>query len=53
MKYLGGVLVLLYVVLHALGVDRFPDDERGTVPESVRTAPGGIMMWHSGYLGGK
>jgi hypothetical protein len=53
MKYFGGVLVLVYVALHALGADRFPDDDRGTVPPSVRTSPGGIMMWHGGFLGGK
>jgi len=53
MKYFGGALVLLYLTLHSLGLDRFPDDDRGTVPPSVRTAPGGIMTWHSGFLGGK
>ena len=52
MKYFGGVLVLLYLGLHALGADRLPDDDRGTVPPSVRSAPGGIMTWHSGFLGG-
>lgn len=53
MKYFGGVVVLLWLALHLARLDRFPDDERGTVPPSVRTAPGGIMMWHSGFMGGK
>ncbi|GMU61876.1 MAG: hypothetical protein IT380_25370 [Myxococcales bacterium] len=53
MKYLGGLLVLAYAALHATGNDRFPDEERGEVPASVRTAPGGILMWHSGFMGGK
>lgn len=53
MKYYGGILVLLYAAGSALGWMRFPDDERGTVPESVRKGPGGILMWHTGFLGGK
>jgi hypothetical protein len=53
MKYLGGLLVLAYAALHVMGLDRFPDDERGEVPASVRTAPGGVLSWHSGFMGGK
>jgi hypothetical protein len=53
MKYLGGLMVLLYAALHVSGVDRVPDEERGEVPASVRTAPGGIMTWHDGFMGGK
>lgn len=53
MKYLGGILVLAYAALHALGLDRFPDDDRGELPAEVRSAPGGILSWHTGFMGGK
>lgn len=53
MKYFGGFLVLGYAVIHLLGVDRLPDEERGDLPPSVRLAPGGILMWHDGFMGGK
>lgn len=53
MKYFGGIIVLLYAALTALGWGRFPDDERGTLPPGIRQAPGGLLMWHSGFMGGK
>ena len=53
MKYLGGILVLLYGGLHVARMDRVPQDERGELPASVRTAPGGILSWHDGFMGGK
>ncbi len=53
MKYLGGILVLAYAAIHAMGVDRVPDEERGDLPQTVRLAPGGIMTWHDGFMGGK
>ncbi|MGV3621251.1 MAG: hypothetical protein ACO1OB_10560 [Archangium sp.] len=53
MKYLGGLVVLAYAALHALNLDRFPDEERGELPASVRSAPRGILLWHDGFMGGK
>lgn len=53
MKYFGGILVLAYAALHTLRMDCFPDEERGELPTSVRTAPGGILSWHDGFMGGK
>jgi hypothetical protein len=53
MKYLGGLLVVAYAALHAFGLDRFPDDDRGNVPPSVRRGPGGVQSWHGGFMGGK
>lgn len=53
MKYIGGLLVLAYAALHVLRLDRFPDEERGDLPQSVRLAPGGVLMWHDGFMGGK
>lgn len=53
MKYFGGILVLAWAALHVLGYDRFPEEDRGDLPASVRTAPGGILLWHDGFMGGK
>lgn len=53
MKYLGGLFVLLYAAMHVMHLDRFPDEERGELPASVRSAPGGILLWHDGFMGGK
>ena len=53
MKYLGGFLLLAYAALHAAGWDTLAQDERGAVPESVRHAPGGVLSWHDGFMGGK
>lgn len=53
MKYFGGVLVLAYAALHVLHMDRLPGDDRGELPPSVRSAPGGILSWHDGFMGGK
>ncbi len=53
MRYVGGVFLLLYAALHVSSCDRFPDDQRGNVPANVRNAPGGILLWHTGFMGGK
>lgn len=53
MKYIGGLLVLAYTAAVALGWNRFPDDDRGKLPPNVRAAPGGLLMWHTGFMGGK
>ena len=53
MKYYGGVLLLLYSFVQAVGFSMFSDDDRGKLPPSVRSAPGGILSWHSGFMGGK
>jgi hypothetical protein len=53
MKYVGGILLLLYTAALAFGFDRMPDEDRGKLPPGVRSAPGGILMWHSGFMGGK
>ena len=53
MKYVGGALVLAWALAHVLRLDRFDTDDRGSVPASVRTAPGGITSWHDGFMGGK
>ncbi|MCA3013236.1 MAG: hypothetical protein INH41_12650 [Myxococcaceae bacterium] len=53
MKWFGGLVVGLWVVSQLLGLNRFPSDDRGEVPASVRQAPGGLLMWHDGFMGGK
>lgn len=49
MKYFGGILLLLYTAMTALGYDRIRSDERGKV--GVHGA--GIRSWHDGFMGGK
>jgi hypothetical protein len=54
MKYFGGILLLLYAAAQATGWQPLSSDEdRGEVPENVRHAPGGILLWTSGFMGGK
>lgn len=53
MKYFGGVVLLLYAMAQATGWSLSSDDDRGEVPESVRHAPGGILLWTTGFMGGK
>ncbi len=53
MKWFGGIVVGLWAVAHGMGLDRLPDEDRGEVPASVRSAPGGILLWHDGFMGGK
>lgn len=53
MKWFGGVLVAVWALAHGLGFDRAPDEDRGELPATVRLAPGGILMWHDGFMGGK
>jgi len=53
MRLWGGLLVVGYAVLHLTGNDRFPDDERGDLPADVTRTAGGILLWHTGFMGGK
>ena len=53
MKYVGGLFLVAYAAMQAFGFTRFPDDDRGKLPPSVRSAPGGLLLWHSGFMGGK
>lgn len=53
MKWFGLLIVAGYAVVHQAGFDRWPEDDRGTVPADARRGPGGIFMWHGGFMGGK
>ncbi|MCU0695728.1 MAG: hypothetical protein MUC96_04255 [Myxococcaceae bacterium] len=53
MKWFGGIVVGLWALAQGTGLTRFPDEDRGEVPASVRLAPGGLLMWHDGFMGGK
>lgn len=53
MKYFGGLVLLGWAALTFTGYEPFAGHERGTVPADVRRSPGGILMWHSGFHGGK
>lgn len=53
MKYVGGLILLAYAALAVSGWEPFTQEERGVVPGDVRRAPGGILHWHSGFMGGK
>ena len=45
--------LVAYAALHVMHLDRFPADDRGELPASVKTAPNGILSWHDGFMGGK
>jgi len=53
MKYVGGLILLAYAAIAFTGWEPFATEERGAVPNDVRRAPGGILHWHSGFMGGK
>jgi hypothetical protein len=53
MKYFGGLVVLLYAVMAFSGWEPFTTEERGRVPDDVRRGPGGVLLWTSGFQGGK
>jgi hypothetical protein len=51
----GAIVLVLYLAASAFGWT-LGDEQRDTVPASVRQAPGGYRtyhFWHSGYQGGK
>ncbi|MBX5482254.1 MAG: hypothetical protein IRZ16_10525 [Myxococcaceae bacterium] len=52
-KYVGGAIVLLYAAMNLWGYEPFASSERGRVPADARRGPGGVLIWHSGFLGGK
>ena len=52
MKYLGGVVVLLYAVVALSGWEPFTREQRGQVA-NVRSGSGGVRFWTGGYMGGK
>jgi hypothetical protein len=53
LKYVGGLLVLAYGALHLAGLDRWSDDERGELPADVQKDRSAILLWHTGFMGGK
>jgi hypothetical protein len=53
MKWFGGLVVIAWAIAQATGLTRFPDEDRGAVPASFRQAPGGLLLWHDGFQGGK
>ncbi len=53
MKYLGAVILLLYMVIAFSGCEPFTTTQRGAVPSDVRRGPGGVMLWRTGFMGGK
>lgn len=53
MMYFGGVVLLGWALVTASGYEPFTTEERGEVPQEVRMAPGGILLWTSSFTGGK
>ena len=53
MKVLGGIILLGWGLVTATGYEPFTTEERGEVPQNIRAAPGGIMLWTSSFAGGK
>jgi len=53
MKYAGALIVLAYLGQALTGYEPFSSEQRGTVPQEYRSRPGSLMLWHTGYHGGK
>lgn len=53
MKYLGGLLLLLYAAVAGLGYEPFTQQEKGPLPAKARGGRGALFLWHGGYHGGK
>jgi hypothetical protein len=49
MKYIGGVVVLLYAVVAFSGWEPFTREQRGR----ANVSGGGVRFWSGGYMGGK
>jgi len=52
-KYLGAAIVAGYAALSIYGFEPFSAQERGRVPADARRGPGGVLLWHTGFRGGK
>lgn len=53
MKVFGGLVVLAYAAMTFTGWEPFTTEERGSLPPDARRGPGGVLIWHSGFRGGK
>jgi hypothetical protein len=54
MRYMGGVIVLLYAAMAFSGWEPFTREERGQVAARGGTSGGsGARFWTGGYMGGK
>jgi hypothetical protein len=49
MKYLGGVIVILYALVAFSGWEPFTREERG----QTGTRGSGVRYWTGGFMGGK
>lgn len=52
-KYFGALIVLGYAAMTYAGYEPFTTEERGKLPQDARRGPGGVLIWHSGFRGGK
>jgi hypothetical protein len=53
MKYFGGLLLIGYVAVSALGIEPFTREERVAPGGTRRTTTIWPFFWNSGYRGGK
>ena len=52
-KYIGGAIVLAYTGMTLWGYEPFTTQEKGSLPADARRGPGGVLLWHTGFMGGK
>ena len=50
MKFIGGVIVILYAVVAFSGCEPFTRSQRG---QAVARGGGGVRTWTGGFMGGK
>jgi hypothetical protein len=53
MKYLGGVIVLLYAAVALSGWEPFTRAQRGRVDLRSGGGASGVRYWTGGFMGGK
>ncbi|MBF5045159.1 MULTISPECIES: hypothetical protein [Myxococcaceae] len=53
MRFLGGLVVLLFAYLAFTGWRPYTAEERGQLPGDARRGPGGAIFWTGGFQGGK
>ena len=53
MKWFGAIVVIVFAAVTFSRQETLSDEEHVQLPPDARRGPGGILIWHSGFHGGK